>query len=202
MIQKVILASSSPRRKELLEMAGVPFEVIVADINETPLKKELPEKMVARLSKIKAETVAELSSQQNRLLNDSVLILAADTTVVSETKKNLGKPETIEEAKKMIKTLQGKKHHVFTAYTLLQILDGKIKKSVTRTVRTDVFIKSMTTSEIDIYVAQGECMDKAGAYAAQGFGMALIEKISGSYTNVVGLPVTQVVADMKKLGWK
>lgn len=202
MNQKIILASGSPRRKELLEKAGVEFVILVSDVDETPLKKETPQKMVARLSLLKAKTVAELSMEQTHSNPDAVVILAADTTVVSATGKNLGKPASIDDAKSMIKALQGKKHHVFTAYTLLTVQGGKIKKKLTRTVRTDVFIKKMNAQEIDAYVAKGECMDKAGAYAAQGYGMTLIEKISGSYTNVVGLPIAQVVADLKKLGWK
>jgi septum formation protein len=197
MNQKVILASGSPRRKELLERAGVEFQILVPDVDETPIKKETPQKMVARLSLLKAETVSRMQGEPG-----PVLILAADTTVVSATGKNLGKPETLAEAHAMIKALQGKRHSVFTAYSLLQFTNGKVKKKVTRTVRTDVYIKKLNAQEIEAYVARGESMDKAGAYGAQGFGQILIEKISGSYTNVVGLPIAQVVDDLKKLGWK
>lgn len=194
---KLILASGSPRRKELLEKAGIEFQILVSDVDETPLKKESPPKMVARLSRLKAQAVAQMQTEKT-----ATWILAADTTVVSATGKNLGKPESVAEAQAMIKALQGKKHHVFTAYTLLKAEGAKVKKVITRTVRTDVYIRKMNAAEIETYVGKGECMDKAGAYAAQGFGMVLIEKISGSYTNVVGLPIAQVVADLKKLGWK
>jgi len=198
---KIVLASGSPRRKELLTLAGVAFVVHAPDVDETPIRGERPREMVARLSTLKARTAAEkvLIAGAN---GDSFWVLAADTTVVSATGKNLGKPADVSEAKKMIRALQGKKHRVFTGYTLLQVFRGKEKKKIVRTVGTDVFIKKMNADEIVAYVAQGESLDKAGAYAAQGFGMVLIEKISGSYTNVVGLPVAQVLADLKKMGWK
>jgi septum formation protein len=196
MNSRIILASGSPRRKELLQTAGLEFSVLVTDVNETPLKKESPQKMVARLSELKAHAASD------QIREGDGFILAADTTVVSASGRNLGKPESTSEAYKMIQALQGKKHSVYTAYTVLKIQHGKAKKSITRTVRTDVFIKRMTKQDIEAYISKGESMDKAGAYAAQGFGMVLIEKISGSYTNVVGLPVVQVLADLKLLGWK
>jgi len=198
---KIVLASGSPRRKELLTSAGVEFSVHAPDVDETPIRGERPNAMVARLSTLKARTAAQKVLGAG-VSGDSFWVLAADTTVVSATGKNLGKPADVSEARKMIRALQGKKHRVFTGYTLLQIFGGKEKKKIVRTIGTDVFIKKMNADEIAAYVAQGESLDKAGAYAAQGFGMVLIEKISGSYTNVVGLPVAQVLADLKKLGWK
>ncbi len=197
MINRIILASASPRRKDLLESAGVSFEILIPDVDETPIKSEHPKKMVARLSLLKA---CEIS---RGLANSGThLILAADTTVVSAQNKNLGKPESIAEAIRMIRALQGKPHHVYTAYTLLKVRDGKIVQKQTRVVRTDVWIKKMSTTEIAQYVDEGESLDKAGGYAAQGKGMALIEKIKGSYTNVVGLPLSHVVEDLKKFGFK
>ena len=198
MVNEFILASSSPRRRDLLKQAGYLFQVKAADIDETPLRNETPQNMVKRLSVSKAKVIAESEISSAKV----TFILAADTTVVSSKGKNLGKPESIKEAEKMISNLQGKAHQVFTAYTLLKIKNGKLLKSITRLIRTDVWIKKMNSKEVKSYVALGECLDKAGAYAAQGFGMVLIEKIKGSYTNVVGLPMTQVVDDLKKLGFE
>ena len=198
MIQSLlILASSSPRRTQLLSSAGVHHTVQSADVDETPLPKESPLQMVKRLSILKAMTVVGTLDQ-----NQSGFIIAADTTVVSAKKKNLGKPETEKEAISMIQSLQGKKHHVFTAYTVLKFVRGKFAKRITRSIRTDVHMRKLNSAEILDYVSRGESMDKAGAYAAQGFGMVLIEKISGSYTNVIGLPVAEVIQDLKKLGYR
>lgn len=188
--QTLVLASGSPRRKELLEKAGLQFEVFVSDIDETPKKKETPKQMVARLSREKARAVHSKYPQ--------AFVLAADTTVVSFNGKNLGKPADHSEASRMIQSLQGKLHRVYTGYT---ILFGK--KSITRVIETKVKMRKLDARDIEAYIATGECMDKAGAYAAQGHGMVLIEKILGSYTNVVGLPTAEVLHDLKRLGfWK
>jgi septum formation protein len=184
--KKLILASSSPRRRELLVKAGVQFEVRVSDIDETPLKQEIPKKMVARLSAQKAAVISKDFPDR--------WILAADTTVVSPRGKNLGKPVDSKEAMQMLRELQGKTHSVFTAYT---VMNGK--KKFTRVIETRVTMRRLSAQELKRYVDQGECLDKAGAYAAQGYGMVLIEKISGSYTNVVGLPVAEVLRDLARL---
>jgi septum formation protein len=197
MDKKIILASGSPRRKELLGMAGVSFEVRVFDIDETPRKKEHPKTMVRRLSVEKAmATVRTLEGKE------SFIVIAADTTVVNPAEKNLGKPGDEAEAVRMVYSLQGKTHSVYTGYSVLLVQNGKVVRKVTRAVRTRVKIQAMSRNQVKAYVAKGECMDKAGAYAAQGFGMAIIEKISGSYTNVVGLPMTEVMRDLVNLGWR
>jgi septum formation protein len=185
----LLLASGSPRRKELLQKAGVSFEILVPDVDETPRRGESPKRMVARLSRDKA-----LAAQAQR---SDGWILAADTTVVSHAGKNLGKPADAAEARRMLKALQGKVHRVFTAYT---IVHGK--KTHTRVVETRVHIRKLSPQEQEAYLATGESMDKAGAYAAQGHGMILIEKIVGSYTNVVGLPVAEVMTDLRQLGFR
>ena len=125
MSKKIILASGSPRRKELLTLADVRFEIRIPDVDET-----------------------------------------------------------------------------HTGYSILEVIQGELKNSITRSVETKVFIKAMLPSEIKAYVQKNESLDKAGGYAAQGYGMTLIEKIDGSYTNVVGLPISQVITDLKKMGWK
>lgn len=198
MSKYIVLASGSPRRKELLEMAGLPFEIHVPEVDETPLPREKPQSMVKRLSLMKAlEAARTLPSRKG-----ACLILSADTTVVSPDGKNLGKPKSTMEAIRMVRALSGRDHSVFTGYSLVEISGGVVRRVVSRVIRTRVRIREMSTAEIKAYVGRGESFDKAGAYAAQGFGMALIESIRGSYTNVVGLPVTEVSADLRRLGWK
>jgi septum formation protein len=198
MSKKIILASGSPRRKELLEMAGLSFSVHVPDVDETPLPREVPKKMVRRLSLLKALEAARGLGRDP----GSLLVLSADTTVVSPEGRNLGKPGDEKEALRMVTALQGRDHSVFTGYTIVELRGGKVRRMITRVVETKVRIRAMTKADIRAYVGRGESLDKAGAYAAQGFGMAIIERIRGSYTNVVGLPVTEVTADLKKLGWR
>lgn len=188
-----ILASSSPRRIEMLRQLGFRFEILAPDVDESHQRGESARKMVARLSKLKASAVADkLKRQQSSL---TTIILAADTTVVDRRGKILGKPQTKAEASQMLSRLAGSYHQVFTGYTILQL--GKQSRSWTKVVSTRVKIRTLSPTDCRAYVSQGESMDKAGAYAAQGFGMALIERVEGSYTNVVGLPVEQLLADLE-----
>ncbi|NDF14739.1 septum formation protein Maf [bacterium] len=194
----LILASGSPRRKDLLTLAGVRFRILVPDVDETPILGESPRSMVRRLSEEKANAVWRGLLEKN----EAAYVLSADTTVVSPKGVVLGKPEDELHAERMIRALQGRAHEVLTGYTLLDLEGGRLRRKATRVVRTRVFIQAMSSSEIKRYVALGESLDKAGAYAAQGFGMAMIESISGSYTNVIGLPMTEVMRDLKGFGWK
>jgi septum formation protein len=198
MSKKIVLASGSPRRKELLEMAGIPFEIRVPEVDETPLPREAPQNMVKRLALMKALAAAREYSGKNA----TAIILSADTTVVDPLGRNLGKPLNARDAVKMVTALAGKDHFVFTGYSLVEIRKGRVHRILSRRVRTRVRIREMSSREVRSYVGRGESLDKAGAYAAQGFGMALIEQISGSYTNVVGLPVTEVTRDLRLLGWR
>lgn len=191
---KLYLASGSPRRKQLMSAAGYEFAIVIPDVDESPLKNEAPKKMVQRLSMLKAMKACE------NIDASDYFVLAADTTVVSPSGKNLGKPESLNDAAKMLKQLQGKVHSVYTAYTILRVSQGKTHQHRSRVIETKVTFRPLKKSEIDSYLACGESMDKAGAYAAQGAGVALVEKMNGSYTNVVGLPLTQVIADFKSLG--
>jgi septum formation protein len=177
----LILASGSPRRRELLDWAGISLEVVVSDVDETPIAGESPKKMVARLSLMKAKAV-------QKKVGPHRWIVAADTTVVSPLGKNLGKPRHQAEAKQMLKLLAGKTHRVLTGFSCL-----KGKRQITQVVETKVRFRPLTPKEIDQYIKRGESMDKAGGYAAQGFGMVLIESIQGSYTNVVGLPMAELL---------
>ncbi len=192
---KVILASGSPRRKELLTWAGVGFEIMVSDVDETPLKNETPAAMVKRLSCAKAIAVG----QQVLSSAEPCVIIAADTTVVSPKGKILGKPLDEKDALKMISEIQGQTHTVLTGYALVKVSKGKIVKSISKVVKTRVTMRKLNKIDQQFYLSRGESMDKAGAYAAQGYGMVLIEKINGSYTNVVGLPMKEVLEDLQKI---
>ena len=198
MSKKIILASSSPRRKELLTLAGVTFDIQVPDVDESLVAGESPKAMVKRLSLEKAVEV------WRNFLNakDSALVLAADTTVVNSRDEILGKPEHKKDAIDMIESLQGKPHRVYTGFALLEIEKGELLRKKNVTVETKVFIRALDPDEVKTYVDRGESLDKAGAYAAQGFGMTIIEKIEGSYTNVVGLPMAEVLEVLKSFGWK
>jgi len=198
MNKKIFLASSSPRRKELLTLAGVEFEIKIPDVDEAQFPHESPVQMVKRLAFEKASTVwrNELGPGESRI------VLAADTTVVSAKGKVLGKPTTKAEAIEMILLLQGKVHKVHTGYALLEVVKGELARKRIRSVETRVYIRPLSRIEARMYVDRGESLDKAGAYAAQGHGMTIIKKIEGSYTNVVGLPMSEVIEDLQKFGWK
>ena len=173
----LILASGSPRRREILDQMGLSYTVDVSDVDESFVGS--PEMMVAELSRRKAEAVAER--------HENSLVLAADTIVYDGA--ILGKPGTPEIAKEMLKDLSGRMHSVFTGMTLV---NTATHHSLTRVCETRVYFVSMTDTEIDEYVATGEPLDKAGAYAIQGRGGMFVERIEGSYSNVVGLPMAQL----------
>lgn len=176
----------------MLKNAGLEFSVQSPDVDEAVLPKESPKKMVERLSYEKARAVARLS------LDENCLIIAADTTVVSPRGHVLGKPTDIKDAYKMLSLILGKTHSVFTAYSIIAVQKGKIKKSFLRTVKTKVRMRPLKIDSIQYYLSLNESLDKAGSYAAQGYGMNLIESISGSYTNVIGLPMCELIEDLKK----
>jgi septum formation protein len=192
----IILASTSPRRIALLKQLDFKIEVHPPDVLEEPKAQEKPEKLVKRLAQEKAESV------KNKVIQhySCGLILAADTIVIApEGGKILGKPRNSTEAKKMIQLLSGKTHTVLTGYCIDSIGTAAIGKKVVRAVKSRVKMRSLNRLDIQRYVSSGEPLDKAGSYAAQGLGMALIEKINGSYTNVVGLPIAQLLADLEKI---
>ncbi|MGD8267377.1 MAG: Maf family protein [Desulfobacterales bacterium] len=177
----LILASQSPRRKYLLEQAGLTFRVMPSRIDESKRPRSAPDDYVQSLAIAKAEDVA-------RLHPDS-WVLGADTIVAVDARM-LGKPKSAQEARIMLRRLSGKTHHVFTGFCLCR---RRTARRVADTVRTEVTFKSLTDQEIDWYINTGEPFDKAGAYAIQGLGTFLVRRINGSYTNVVGLPVCEVV---------
>ncbi len=183
---RVILASSSPRRKMILTQAGVSFEVSVSDLEEKSTATE-PQKVVEELSAQKAEDVA------SRYPKD-VLVIGADT-VVACSGKILGKPKDAKEAYEMIAMLSGKTHQVYTGVTLIANGQAHTFHAV-----TDVVVCEMSEAEIQAYASTPEPLDKAGAYAIQGAFAKYISKISGEYNNVVGLPVAAIFAECKRLG--
>lgn len=180
----LILASSSPRRRELLTRAGIQFTAHAAEVNEDHRTGELPQPYAERLAGEKAHAVAD------KFPNDH--ILAADTIVVAG-KQILGKPRDQADAARMLRLLSGKDHQVLTSVCLLS--PAKDSKPPTENVRTEitrVHMSELSESEISAYIASGEPMDKAGAYAVQGMASRWIFRIEGEYSNVVGLPITLV----------
>ncbi len=172
----LILASASPRRAELLRAAGINFTVRAADVDETIQPRESPHDYVLRLSREKALAVAR----------DDELTLGADTTVVING-EIAGKPVDDEDARRMLRALNGQWHEVLTGVTL-----ARADRILSDVASTRVKFAEMSDAEIDWYVATGEPMDKAGAYAIQGHAALFVERIEGSYSNVVGLPVQMV----------
>jgi septum formation protein len=210
-VPTIVLASSSPRRIDLLTQAGLPPVIVHPNADETEIKGESPRAMVARLARDKAEAVA------TRVLaglapgvkpTAPAVIIAADTTVVSpDGKKIMGKPLNRADARKMLARLAGREHTVLTGYCVLSLDPlGKSKTYMrpfsshvlVRVIVSRVKMRKLSQEDIARYVLTGEPMGKAGAYAAQGVGMALIESISGSYANVVGLPICQLAQDLEE----
>ena len=196
-MEKIVLASSSPRRRELMTQAGFVFEVMVSEADEN-IEVEEPDRMVEELSKRKAIAVAELVEKQG-FAEDSVLIVGADTMVAIDGKK-LGKPAGKAGAEAMLKELSGRTHQVYTGVTLIRIQKecGTFsKESRTFSEGTDVSFYPMTEQEIRDYIATGEPMDKAGAYGIQGKAAIFIQGIRGDYNNVVGLPIAKLYQKLK-----
>ncbi len=190
---ELILASGSPRRQAMLRDLGVAFKVIAPDIDETRLRGEPAQVFVQRLAKEKAESVV---GKLQRSADTNWAVLAADTIVVYN-KLVLGKPVDADDAVKMLKKLSGRTHDVLTAYAWIGAQGGKARVTAAH-VRTKVKFAEQGVDFWKWYVSTGEPMDKAGAYAAQGIGISFIEKVSGSYSNVIGLPLPQVLASYRK----
>ena len=174
----IVLASRSPRRSELLAAAGISFEVLAADIDETPHTNEAPEAYVERLAIEQASAVLAL--------RPGTTVIGADTTVVIDG-QILGKPADAQDATDMLRLLQGRPHDVFTGVAV-----ASASGVLAAVAHTRVWFGVMTDEDISWYVASGQPMDKAGAYGIQGLASRFIDRIDGSYTNVVGLPVAVV----------
>jgi septum formation protein len=184
----IILASSSPRRKELLEKIGISFTVDPSDYPEDLNSDLSPEELAKSISRGKAQAVAKKYKD--------AIIIAADTFGILNG-KILGKPHTPSEAEAMLQLISGKSHRVITGLT---VIDSARQKSVTRTIETQVYIKKLSPEQISHYVKTGEPLDKAGAYAIQGLGSIIVEKIAGDYYNVVGLPLCALAESLKEFG--
>jgi len=184
----IVLASASPRRAELLESAGVTFVVIPSSVEEERLPGEDPVTFVCRLARDKAMDVAARS--QGRVF------IGADTVVVCDD-QILGKPVDDDDATRMLRTLSGRTHRVITGFC---VYDRATERVVNEAVVTRVRFVPLGEEEIRAYVATGCPRDKAGAYAIQGGAAWMVERIDGSYTNVVGLPLAEVVAVLKSMG--
>ena len=179
--KKIILASESPRRRDLLEQAGIDFIVIPSSINESVFAKEEPSNYVKKLSAAKALDIAEKYPE--------AWVIGADTVVAIDG-IILEKPESREHAAKMLEKLSNRVHMVYTGFALCCKNSNRIFK---KSIKTEVKFKKLSAREIEWYVNTDEPFDKAGAYAIQGLGTFIVKSINGSYTNVVGLPVCEVV---------
>lgn len=186
---ELILASTSPRRKDLLSRLGVRFDIVPSTVEEFGLNGETPQARVCRLALDKARDVAAGYPD--------CWVLGADTIVVIDG-EILGKPYDRDDAKAMLARLVLRTHEVYTGYALINLRFPE--KQTVRWVRSGVVIRGLSSEEIEGYVNTGEPMDKAGAYAIQGIGSGIVQSVSGSYTNVVGLPLCEVAMDLKELG--
>ena len=188
--QDIVLASASPRRRELLAQVGIDFQVVPSTADETLLANETPETHVIRLSCDKAMEVANRAGQTGRWY------IGSDTVVVRDG-DILGKPADAAEATQMLVSLSGRAHRVISGYA---VHDREKDRTLSAAVTTRVFFKELTTREIEGYIATNEPFDKAGSYAIQGIGSFMVPSIEGSYTNVVGLPLCEVIAALEELG--
>ena len=187
-MRKIILASASPRRREILKLTGLKFSVCPGSYEEDldlPLR---PRELARHLSCKKAEAVA------NKYRN--AIVIAADTFIVFKDRL-LGKPRNEKDAEKMLKMLNGRSHSVITGFT---IIDTGNNKTLSRSVSTMVYFKKLSIEDIRAYVRTKEPLDKAGAYAVQGLGAVFIEKIKGDFFNVMGLPLSALTESLKKFG--
>ena len=185
-MKEVILASASPRRKELLEKIGLRFKVEPSNYEEDITSALEPHELAQKISLEKAKVVA--NKHQN------VIVVAADTFIVFGD-QILGKPHTEKEARKMLEAISGKSHSVITGFS---IIDTSNNKTLSKSVETKIYVRKLTLAEIDAYVKSKEPLDKAGAYAIQGLGSVFVEKIDGDYYNVVGFPLSALTEALKE----
>jgi septum formation protein len=190
---KLILASASARRAEILRDAGVPFETLSMDVDESPRAGETVEALALRLAEAKARAaVASLKS-----LDEVAIVVGADT-VVDLDGEVLGKPGSARVAGEMLRKLSGRTHRVVTGLAVIRVPDGEARLELET---TEVRFAPLSPEEIDQYAATDEPLDKAGAYAIQGIAGRYVERIEGCYFNVVGLPLARLYRTLKELGW-
>lgn len=186
----IVLASASPRRRELLASVGINFQIFPSNIKEQRLADESPESFVLRLSHEKAAEVAGRSTISGRWFIGSDTIVLCDDQI-------LGKPTSPQDSTRMLHMLSGRSHQVLSAYA---IIDRNNNQCISRCITTAVTFRTLTQQEIEGYIASGEPADKAGSYAIQGLGAFMVTTIDGSYSSVVGLPLAQIVTDLQQLG--
>ncbi len=187
-MKTIILASASPRRKELLAQIGLKFAVESSEYQEEMHPELTPQQLARFFSREKAQAVARR--------HGNALVIAADTFGVFRG-KIVGKPHTAAEARDMLTMLNGKMHTVITGFT---IIDTETNRTISRSVATRVYFRRLTAAEINAYVKSQEPLDKAGAYAIQGLGSVIVKRIEGDYYNVIGLPLCALVQSLKKFG--
>ncbi len=187
---KLILASASPRRAQILRDAGISFSVLSSAVDETPYAGETPQQMVERLANAKAELVSA------RAVGPAILI-AADTVVVVD-EQVLGKPRSTDDARRMLQLFSGRTHSVVTGVSLIRLPEMDRRQFVETTLVT---FAPLTRDEISLYLATDEPFDKAGGYAIQGYAGRYIPRIEGCYFNEVGLPLARLVKTLEELGW-
>lgn len=213
-MNRIILASGSPRRKELLGNMGLTFDILVSDVEEIVTESE-PALIVKELSNQKAEGVIKMLEEKAQGEDQekaggltetkkagnalSPVLIAADTLVFHKDKR-LGKPKDEEDAKRMLADLSGDSHSVITGVTIKHF-NGKSWESVSFAEETKVYFTDLSSEEIEEYVKTGEPMDKAGAYAIQGLAAKFVSRIEGDYSNVVGLPVSRLYQELKVRNW-
>jgi septum formation protein len=185
---QVILASASPRRRDLLSLIGCKYKIFSPNADETIFEGETPESACGRLSLLKAKSALEHFPE--------ALIIAADTLVIIDS-KIFGKPRDADEAKEMLNILNGREHEVITGLTIIH--SGQ---SITETESTAVHFRKLSSDDIEAYISTNEFQGKAGAYAIQGYGSLFIERIEGDYFNVVGLPLQRLSRMLEKVGIK
>jgi septum formation protein len=187
---RLILASASPRRAQILRDAGLAFSIISSAVDETPIPGEAPNDLVLRLANAKSELVAARSV-------GPAIVIAADTVVVLEG-QILGKPRSTDDARHMLEKLSGRTHSVVTGVSLIRLPDVERRSFVETTL---VHFDRLSANEITRYLATDEPHDKAGAYAIQGRAGRYIPRIEGCYYNVVGLPLARLLSELHELGW-
>ena len=193
----MILASQSPRRRQLLEELGYTLDVLPADIDETRLPDEGPEQLVGRLARQKAAASRKAAAERG-ICDPDHLLIAADTIVWDDAGEVLGKPADAADAARMLSELSGRLHHVSTGCCVMLLGDGCTPVDIRSFVETtDVEFWPLSQTQIEAYVASGEPMDKAGAYGIQGRGRVLVRGIRGDYFNVVGLPVSRLAREIE-----
>jgi len=190
--RSLCLASSSPRRKMFLEKYDLKFDCHSPNINETPKSNEIAKNFVKRMSNEKAQNI----KQKFYKLSEEIIVIAGDTIVFFEG-QILGKPETQEHAEKMLRQLSGKKHQVFSGFS---IFDSKSEKTISNVVCTEVKLLKLNKKKIEWYINSEEPFGKAGSYSIQGLGSILVESISGSYNNVVGFPIENIFPHLINIG--